>query len=225
VGDICRWSPERIRQVIRESNQQSVKGSQKYVMWENSAIRTDYEFIECPCDESCWCKRNSCTGHYRIREIAFDQFLETYGKPGLIVLDPPRSGTLNEIKKTINAYGARKVLYLSCNPVSLAFDLKQLTEAYRVACIQPFDMLPHTHHIETLVLLEKICVPDLPGQRTGLSPADFMMLSLISLYICWISGCPWRRSMCFPRTFILRLTAGPVWAFAGDIDIALDVIS
>lgn len=82
-------------------------------------------------------------------------FLSSHGKPDLVVLDPPRSGTLIEIKKTINASGAEKVLYLSCNPVSLAFDLKQLCEAYRISLIQPFDMLPQTHHLETLVLLEK----------------------------------------------------------------------
>jgi 23S rRNA (uracil1939-C5)-methyltransferase len=82
-------------------------------------------------------------------------FLTTHGKPHLIVLDPPRSGTLIEIKKTINASGAKKVIYLSCNPVSLAFDLKQLCEIYSISLIQPFDMLPHTHHLETLVLLEK----------------------------------------------------------------------
>jgi 23S rRNA (uracil1939-C5)-methyltransferase len=82
-------------------------------------------------------------------------FLERHGKPDLIVLDPPRSGTLIEIKKTINASGSKNVLYLSCNPVSLAFDLKQLCEVYRISLIQPFDMLPHTHHLETLVLLEK----------------------------------------------------------------------
>ncbi len=82
-------------------------------------------------------------------------FLDTHGKPDLIVLDPPRSGTLIEIKKTINGSGAKKVLYLSCNPVSLAFDLKQLCEVYRISRIQPFDMLPHTHHLETLVLLER----------------------------------------------------------------------
>jgi 23S rRNA (uracil1939-C5)-methyltransferase len=82
------------------------------------------------------------------------EFLLKYGKPHLIVLDPPRSGTLIEIKKTINASGAEKVLYLSCNPVSLAFDLKQLSAVYRVTRIQPFDMLPHTPHLETLVMLE-----------------------------------------------------------------------
>lgn len=83
-------------------------------------------------------------------------FLNTHQKPDLIVLDPPRSGTLIEIKKTILASGAEKILYLSCNPVSLAFDLKQLCEEYKITRIQPFDMLPHTSHLETLVLLEKI---------------------------------------------------------------------
>jgi hypothetical protein len=80
MGDICGWPLEVVRRVIRESNDQSAKGSQKYVLWENSAIHTDYEFMTCPCNESCWCKRHACNGHYRIREMVFDQFLETYVK-------------------------------------------------------------------------------------------------------------------------------------------------
>ena len=91
-----------------------------------------------------------------ILETFKPEFLAEHGKPDLIVLDPPRSGTLIEIKKNINASGAERVLYLSCNPVSLAFDLKQLTEVYQVTRIQPFDMLPHTHHLETLVMLERM---------------------------------------------------------------------
>jgi 23S rRNA (uracil1939-C5)-methyltransferase len=90
-----------------------------------------------------------------ILETFKSPFLDRHGKPDLIVIDPPRSGTLIEIKKTINASGAKNIIYLSCNPVSLAFDLKQLCEVYRIRLIQPFDMLPHTHHLETLVLLEK----------------------------------------------------------------------
>lgn len=90
-----------------------------------------------------------------ILETFNSAFLEKQGYADIVVLDPPRSGTLIEIKKTINASRAKKVIYLSCNPVSLAFDLKQLTEVYRVTRIQPFDMLPHTHHLETLVLLER----------------------------------------------------------------------
>lgn len=89
-----------------------------------------------------------------ILETFTPSFVASRDKPGLIVLDPPRSGTLIEIKRTINQSGAEKVIYLSCNPVSLAFDLKQLTEVYRITRIQPFDMLPHTQHLETLVLLE-----------------------------------------------------------------------
>lgn len=90
-----------------------------------------------------------------ILETFNNSFIEKQGNPDIIVLDPPRSGTLIEIKKTINASLAKKVIYLSCNPVSLAFDLKQLTEVYQVTRIQSFDMLPHTHHLETLVMLGK----------------------------------------------------------------------
>ena len=95
MGDICNWSPERLREVIRESNNQSAKGTQQYVIWENYAILNDYEFIACPCDESCWCKRHSCTGHYRIKEIAFDEFLETYVK----LWTPPK--VRENIKKAV----------------------------------------------------------------------------------------------------------------------------
>jgi 23S rRNA (uracil1939-C5)-methyltransferase len=90
-----------------------------------------------------------------ILETFTPDFLKNHPAPEMIVLDPPRSGTLIEIKKTINQSGADKVMYLSCNPVSLAYDLKMLTEAYQVTRIQPFDMLPHTHHLETLVLLQR----------------------------------------------------------------------
>ena len=85
-----------------------------------------------------------------------DEFIAAYGRPDVVILDPPRSGTLIEIKKTILRAAPQKVIYVSCNPVSLAFDLKQLCESYRVAAIRPFDMFPHTHHVETVVLLERV---------------------------------------------------------------------
>ena len=85
-----------------------------------------------------------------------DSFLEKYGNPDVIMLDPPRSGTLIEIKKTILKAQPRKIIYLSCNPLSLAFDLKMLTQGYHISYIQPFDQFPHTHHVETLVMLDKV---------------------------------------------------------------------
>jgi 23S rRNA (uracil1939-C5)-methyltransferase len=82
-------------------------------------------------------------------------FVSTHGKPHIIILDPPRSGTLIEIKKTILLSLPDKIIYVSCNPLSLAFDLTMLTQGYHVVKVQPFDMFPHTHHLETLVLLER----------------------------------------------------------------------
>lgn len=84
-----------------------------------------------------------------------ESFLEKHGNPDVVMLDPPRSGTLIEIKKTILKAQPRKIIYLSCNPLSLAFDLKMLTQGYNISYIQPFDQFPHTHHVETLVALEK----------------------------------------------------------------------
>jgi hypothetical protein len=80
MGDICNWSLDELRQVVMKSNEQSARGGQQYIVWENHAILNNYEFIACACDQSCWCKRHSCTGHYRIKAIAFDEFLETYVK-------------------------------------------------------------------------------------------------------------------------------------------------
>lgn len=81
-------------------------------------------------------------------------FLNMQEGVDLIILDPPRAGTLINIKKTILASGAKQVIYLSCNPESLATDLKMLCEKYTIASIEPYDMFPHTAHVETLVLLK-----------------------------------------------------------------------
>ncbi|MDO9511855.1 MAG: 23S rRNA (uracil(1939)-C(5))-methyltransferase RlmD [Bacteroidales bacterium] len=82
-------------------------------------------------------------------------FIEKMGNPDVIVLDPPRSGTLIEINKNIIHSGASRVVYVSCNPVSLGRDLKLLTTAFEITDIKAFDMFPHTSHIETVVLLTR----------------------------------------------------------------------
>ena len=78
MGNIPYKTIEELRRTIRESNKDSICGSQRYVYWENKAIQSDYEFIDCKCTDGCWCKRNGCIGHYRIKEIDFGQFLNTY---------------------------------------------------------------------------------------------------------------------------------------------------
>ncbi|MCH6575370.1 MAG: class I SAM-dependent RNA methyltransferase, partial [Bacteroidetes bacterium] len=73
----------------------------------------------------------------------------------LVILDPPRTGAKEIIKSIINIK-PKKILYVSCNPTTLARDLKELiTAGYKLKKIQPFDMFPQTYHIESLSLLVK----------------------------------------------------------------------
>lgn len=82
-------------------------------------------------------------------------FMQTHGRPDIVILDPPRSGTLKEILKNIMLSEASKVVYVSCNPQALARDLALLVPTYKIRCIQPFDMFPHTPHLETVVVLTR----------------------------------------------------------------------
>ncbi|MGC8864850.1 MAG: 23S rRNA (uracil(1939)-C(5))-methyltransferase RlmD [Bacteroidales bacterium] len=83
------------------------------------------------------------------------EFMKAHGRPDVLILDPPRSGTLKEIIKNIIGSGAPEVVYVSCNPQALARDLALLVPHYNISSIQPFDMFPHTPHLETVALLTR----------------------------------------------------------------------
>ena len=72
----------------------------------------------------------------------------------LIILDPPRSGMHPRAAKAVAESGAAHVLYISCNPVTLAEDLKILTQNYALHAVEAFDFFPHSEHIETFVQLQ-----------------------------------------------------------------------
>jgi 23S rRNA (uracil1939-C5)-methyltransferase len=83
------------------------------------------------------------------------------GLPGpegydLVVLDPPRSGCERAVLDKILAFGPRRVLYVSCNPSTLARDAKILREGggYSLKALRAFDMFPQTVHVETVALME-----------------------------------------------------------------------
>ena len=76
-------------------------------------------------------------------------------KDALIILDPPRGGMHPKAAKAVAESGVEKVLYISCNPVTLAADLKILSQHYDVTAAETFDFFPHTDHIETLVQLKR----------------------------------------------------------------------
>ena len=72
-----------------------------------------------------------------------------------IVLDPPRAGVGEETMRVLDKSGVKNIIYISCNPATLARDLKSLTE-YSLKSVQPLDMFPETPDVETVVKLEKI---------------------------------------------------------------------
>jgi 23S rRNA (uracil1939-C5)-methyltransferase len=83
------------------------------------------------------------------------EFINLHGRPDIVVLDPPRSGTLIETLKNMIAFRPKRIVYVSCNPVSLAWNLTYLKDFYTIESVIPFDMFPQTHHVETLVRLER----------------------------------------------------------------------
>ena len=75
----------------------------------------------------------------------------------IVILDPPRAGSDERFLSAVTTVAPERVVYVSCNPETLARDLGYLTRhGYRVERIQPVDMFPHTEHIETVVLLSKL---------------------------------------------------------------------
>ncbi len=83
-------------------------------------------------------------------------FHKEWGLPDWVVLNPPRKGCEKEVLELILKKPAKKIIYVSCNPKTLARDAKILAEqGYVIKSIEPFDMFPQTAHIETLLFLEK----------------------------------------------------------------------
>ncbi len=76
-------------------------------------------------------------------------------KVDTIIVDPPRAGLDNITKETIINFKPCKIIYVSCDPITLARDLKELSSYYNVIEIKGLDMFPYTHHVETFVVLEK----------------------------------------------------------------------
>jgi 23S rRNA (uracil1939-C5)-methyltransferase len=74
-----------------------------------------------------------------------------------VVLDPPRAGLKKEVIQALIEAEPERIVYVSCNPSTLARDLKLLTaDKYSVSQIQPLDMFPRTSHVETVVLITRV---------------------------------------------------------------------
>lgn len=84
------------------------------------------------------------------------QIIEKFGQPAVIIIDPPRSGLHPKLPERILQLESEKILYVSCNPATLARDLNLLCkDNFKITSVQPVDMFPHTAHCEVVVLLER----------------------------------------------------------------------
>jgi 23S rRNA (uracil1939-C5)-methyltransferase len=82
--------------------------------------------------------------------------IERAGKPDVVVIDPPRAGLSQKIVRRVLECEAKRIVYVSCNPTTLAPNAAQMVEAgYVLRRVRPVDMFPQTPHIECVALLEK----------------------------------------------------------------------
>ena len=89
-----------------------------------------------------------------IKDILNEDFIAQYGRPDVIITDPPRAGMHEDVVKTILFAEPKRIVYVSCNPATQARDLALLDEKYEVTKVQPVDMFPHTQHVENVVQLQ-----------------------------------------------------------------------
>ncbi|MBM7581541.1 23S rRNA (uracil1939-C5)-methyltransferase [Caldicoprobacter guelmensis] len=108
--------------------------------WENARINgiTNAEFIEGKA------------------EVVIPELVNSGLHADVVVLDPPRKGCEAEVLEALARMAPQRIVYVSCNPATLARDLKLLTEhGYEVVDVQPVDMFPHTTHVECVASLKR----------------------------------------------------------------------
>ncbi len=91
-----------------------------------------------------------------VENILDKEFFAKYGAPDVIIIDPPRAGMHPKVIKSLLENPAPRLVYVSCNPATQARDIALLSNQYAITKVQPVDMFPQTHHVENVLLLERI---------------------------------------------------------------------
>ena len=86
-------------------------------------------------------------------ELFKPELIDEHGRPDVLIVDPPRAGMHPKVVGQIAHLRPERIVYVSCNPQTQARDLAMLQEAaaYTIEAVQPVDMFPHTHHVESVV--------------------------------------------------------------------------
>ena len=99
-------------------------------------------------------KANFFAGDVR---LALRELLERAGRPDVLVVDPPRAGLSKKVVHRIIEASPKRIVYVSCNPTTLAPNAAELVEAgWKLLKVRPVDMFPQTHHVECVALFERL---------------------------------------------------------------------
>ncbi len=90
-----------------------------------------------------------------VKDLLTPDLVERHGRPDVIITDPPRAGMHERAVRFLLELGAPRIVYVSCNPSTQARDVQRLSERYDVMRVRAVDMFPHTHHVESVALLQQ----------------------------------------------------------------------
>ncbi|MBR4402557.1 MAG: 23S rRNA (uracil(1939)-C(5))-methyltransferase RlmD [Flavobacteriales bacterium] len=91
-----------------------------------------------------------------MKDVFDDAFVEKYGKPDVVITDPPRDGMHKDVVEMLLKLAAPRIVYVSCNSATQARDLALMKDVYRIEKMQAVDMFPQTFHVENVALLTLI---------------------------------------------------------------------
>ena len=109
----------------------------------------------CLADAANNCRTNKVSNVRFVAGDVKDTLSRLDSRADVLVIDPPRAGMHKDVVEQVLAMAPPRIVYVSCNPATLARDVAMLGEAYTVAEVQPVDMFPHTPHIECVARLDK----------------------------------------------------------------------
>jgi 23S rRNA (uracil1939-C5)-methyltransferase len=108
--------------------------------------------------------------------LALPELVARAGRPDVVVVDPPRAGLSQKVVRRIIEASPRRIVYISCNPTTLAPNAAQLVEAgWTLRRVRPVDMFPQTHHVESVALLERTGAPGVSaatGEASGAASGE-----------------------------------------------------
>jgi 23S rRNA (uracil1939-C5)-methyltransferase len=132
-------------------------GTIPILLSEHSKAVTGIEIIESAvADAEKNCRKNGISNCRFIMGDIRNCLSQITRPPDVLIIDPPRAGMHKDVVKQVLELGAGRVVYVSCNPASMARDLQMMQESYHLDEVQPVDMFPHTYHVEAVAKLIKI---------------------------------------------------------------------